>query len=44
MSRSVGINARYGHSKTPVVERRLLVESFVLGKYPVLVSYLCLAS
>jgi len=36
--RDAGIGARYVHSKTPAVERRLLVEDFKAGKYPVLVN------
>jgi len=36
--RDVGIDARYVHSKTPAAERKLLVESFKAGEYPVLVN------
>jgi len=36
--RDAGIDARYLHSKTPAAERRLLVENFKAGKYPVLVN------
>ena len=42
--RSAGIDAGYVYSKTPAVERRFLVESFMPGKHPVLVGYLRLPS
>ncbi|KAF9650534.1 P-loop containing nucleoside triphosphate hydrolase protein [Thelephora ganbajun] len=36
--RDAGIDARYVHSKTPAAERKLLVEGFKAGEYPVLVN------
>ena len=36
--RDAGIDARYLHSKTPAAERKLLVEGFKAGEYPVLVN------
>ena len=36
--RDSGIDARYVHSKTPAAERKLLVEGFKAGEYPVLVN------
>ena len=36
--RDAGIDARYVHSKTPATERKLLVEGFKAGEYPVLVN------
>ncbi|GJJ13898.1 hypothetical protein Clacol_008155 [Clathrus columnatus] len=36
--RSIGIDARYLYSKTPHVERRLLLDSFRRGEFPVLVN------
>jgi len=36
--RDAGIDARYVHSKTPAAERRLLVEGFKSGEYPILVN------
>jgi hypothetical protein len=36
--RGAGIDARYLHSKTPAAERKLLVEGFKAGEYPVLVN------
>jgi len=36
--RDAGIDARHVHSKTPAAERRLLVDGFKTGEYPVLVN------
>ena len=36
--RDAGIDARYIHSKTPVAERKSLVEGFKVGEYPILVN------
>ena len=36
--RDAGIDARHVHSKTSAAERRLLIEDFKAGKYPVLVN------
>jgi len=36
--RDAGIDARYVHSKTPAAERKLSVEGFKAGEYPVLVN------
>ena len=36
--RDAGIDARYVHSRTPTAERKLLVEGFKAGEFPVLVN------
>lgn len=36
--RDAGIDARYVNSKTPAAERKLMIEGFKSGEYPVLVN------
>lgn len=36
--RGLGVDARYLHAGTPVVERKALITSFRAGAYPVLIN------
>lgn len=36
--RNRGVDARYVYSKTPVSERKALIESFKSGQFPVLIN------
>lgn len=38
MFRIYGIDARYLYSKTPIAERKALIESFKSGQFPVLIN------